>query len=127
MDGVRILILEEEYLIAEDIRLFLTDAGYEVDVSFSVFEAIARASTFRPNLLILGSISKRGLSEVEVADRIESAVSAAVKIIFLVSRPISLHGFTKISQSLFKPFKNEELLETVRLLSASDSDRPRPQ
>jgi DNA-binding response OmpR family regulator len=110
----KILVLEEEVLIAENIRISLEDAEYQVQLSFSVSDALEKVSKWNPNLIIIGVVSKQGLDEVEAAVRIQTSTSNPLKFIFLVSRPISVDDRVKNYETLQKPFIDEELLELVQ-------------
>lgn len=110
----KILILEEELVIAEDIRDSLQNAGYKVERATSLSDALEKCSEFKPELVLIGEVSKDGLSEVEAALRILSACSNHLKFIFMVSKPIYVDGQLEKYQILKKPFSSGELLQSVR-------------
>jgi DNA-binding response OmpR family regulator len=114
LDTLKILILEEETVIAEDIRECLQNAGYVVERASSVSDAIKKSSEFKPHLVLIGVVSKDGLNETEVAVQISSAISNHLKFIFMVSRPIYIESEIEDYRLLQKPFGSRELLQLVR-------------
>ena len=110
----KILILEEEAVVAEDIGELLQNAGYKVERATSLSDALEKCSEFKPELVLIGEVSKDGVNEVEAALRILSACSNLLKFIFMVSKPIYINGQLENYQILQKPFSSRELLQLVR-------------
>lgn len=113
MNTHKILVLEEEIIIAEDIKDFLQNAGHEVERAFSLSDALEKASILRPDLVLIGKVSKEGQNEVEAAIQIESSSSIPLKFIFLVSKSLHLETQIQNYQILQKPFASQELLKIV--------------
>ena len=116
MNLFRILLLEEEYLISEDIRLLLTDNGYKVELALSPSDIFEKVVKFSPHLVILGAITRGHYDEIRIAEMIQNEVSTPIQMLFLQSRPISSDIRVDSYALLEKPFKNEELLRTIQLL-----------
>ena len=114
MNTQKILILEEETVVAEDIRECLQNAGYEVERASSLSDALKKSAEFKPHLVLIGVVSKDGLNEAETAVRITSANSNRLKFIFMVSKPIYLESEIEDYRLLQKPFGSRELLQLVR-------------
>jgi DNA-binding NtrC family response regulator len=110
----KILILEEETIVAEDIRDCLEDAGYEVRRASSVSDAIKESAEFKPQLVLIGVVSKDRHNEVDAAAHISSEKSNHLKFIFMVSKPVTIDGEIEDYEILQKPFGRHELLELVR-------------
>jgi len=51
--GKKILIVDDEVGIVDEIRDFLTEEGYEVQTADTVKAGIAMVTSFRPDLLIV--------------------------------------------------------------------------
>jgi two-component SAPR family response regulator len=113
LNPYKILVLEEEILVAEDVSISLQDSGYQVERASSLSDALAKASNVKPHLVIIGVVFKSGHNEVEAAVQLESLYSTPLKFIFLVSRPVSVQGRVKNYQLLPKPFRDEDLLKIV--------------
>lgn len=107
----KILVLEEEIVVAEDIRDCLQNAGYEVERTSSLSDALKKSSEFKPDLVLIGVVSKDGHNEVEAAACIASANSNHLKFIFMVSKPIYVHPEIENYQVLQKPFGRDQLLQ----------------
>jgi two-component SAPR family response regulator len=110
----KILVLEEEILVAEDVRDCLLNAGYFVERASSLSDALEKSSEFKPDLVLVGIVSKDGHNEVEAASRIASVNSNHLKFIFMVSRPLYIDGQIEHYQLLPKPFGRDELLQVIR-------------
>jgi DNA-binding response OmpR family regulator len=113
LGSYKILVLEEETIVAEDIRDCLQNAGYEVQRASSLSDAVRKSSGFKPHLVLIGVVSKDGSSEAEAALRISSANSYHLKFIFMVSKPVNIDDEIEDYQLLRKPFGRNQLLELV--------------
>jgi two-component SAPR family response regulator len=113
LDTIKILILEEEIVVAEDIRDCLRNAGYEVERTSSLSDALIKSSEFKPDLVLIGVVSKDGNNEVEAARRISSANSNHLKFIFMVSKPLFIDAAIEDYQLLQKPFVKDDLLQLI--------------
>jgi DNA-binding response OmpR family regulator len=114
LGSYKILVLEEEAVVAEDIRDCLQNAGYEVERASSLPDAIKKSSDFEPHLVLIGVVSRDGINEVEAATQLSSANSNHLKFIFMVSKPIYIDGEIDDYQLLQKPFGRNELLQLVK-------------
>jgi len=114
LDTFKILILEEETVVAEDIRDCLQNAGYTVERASSVPDALKKSAEFKPGLVLIGVVSKDGYNEVQAAACISSAYHNHLKFILMVSKPIYIDGEIEDYQLLEKPFGRKELLQIVR-------------
>lgn len=115
-----VLIADHEPVVADLINSLLKEDGYKTMVVYSSSDAIQRAVTFRPNLVIIDPIMP-GLSGVEAATKI--AKSTRSKILFLTTlasdrdfrellRGIRQQGLD--CDALPKPFTKEQLVTFVR-------------
>lgn len=68
---IRIIVVEDEALVAEDIRQTLLELGYEVpEVFFSGEEAAAGIPILQPDLVIMDILLSGGLDGVEVIEQV---------------------------------------------------------
>jgi CheY-like chemotaxis protein len=84
MDKSKILIVEDEALIAESLRLDLENMGYSIfQVVDSGEEAVNQARKFKPDLILM-DISLRGeMDGKTAAEKIYQDVDPSIPIIFL--------------------------------------------
>jgi DNA-binding response OmpR family regulator len=113
LDTKKILVLEEEIVVAEDIRDCLQNAGYEVERTSSLSDALKKSSVFKPDLVLIGVVGKNGNNEVEAAVRLSAANYNHLKIVLMVSMPINIDGEIKDYQLLQKPFGSDQLLHLI--------------
>jgi DNA-binding LytR/AlgR family response regulator len=120
MDNLRILIVEDEFIIASHIEQVLISAGY------SVIDIIARGelvpgivSEKKPDLILMDINLAGQLDGIETAKIIQQTSSTPV--IFLTSN-IDKASFDKSKDALpyaflTKPFKEDDLLRNIELIS----------
>lgn len=86
MPGERILIVEDENIVAKDIQSTLLRMGYVVaGIASSGEEAVERAKTLAPDIVLMDIVLARGFIDgVETAERIRE-LGARVPIIFLTA------------------------------------------
>lgn len=113
----RILVVEDEMFIAEDIRGILIEAGYSVvGVASSADEAMALARAHEPELVLLDVVIKGARDGVSTAMALQRDFETA--IVFLTSRSddATLSRVESLAPNgyLLKPFTTQELLVAVR-------------
>jgi PAS domain S-box-containing protein len=123
----RILVVEDETLVAMDIARGLRDAGYSVVAIVDNAEsAVAAAEMFEPDLILMDVRLKGELDGVEAARRIRA--TRDVPVIFLTAyadqvtveraKAVAPHGY------LSKPFDERELHRVIALaLTRSAAER----
>jgi len=114
MANARILIVEDETIVAADLRAKLTRLGYTVVGTASRGElAIQLAGSERPNLVLMDILLAGDMDGIEAADRIRQQFH--IPIVFLTahsdSETLSRAKVTAPFGYLLKPF-NERELET---------------
>ncbi len=116
MNSARLLIVEDEYIVASDIRKTLTGYGYDVvGHETSGEEALIRASEVHPDLALVDIVLRGELNGIETARELERRFG--IPVIFLTSyadeetlekaKLSSPYGF------LIKPYKDRELRATI--------------
>jgi CheY-like chemotaxis protein len=115
----RVLIAEDEAIIAEDLRLLLRDSGYEVvGVVSSGQETIEKVAELLPDLVIMDVRLQGHLDGIETAKTIRSRHDVPILYLtaFADETLVARAGITEPCSIAFKPFLEEDLLKFVREL-----------
>jgi PAS domain S-box-containing protein len=118
MAKARILVVEDEGIIAEDIRMSLRDLGYDV---FAVVatgeEAVRTAEASCPDLVLMDVVLQGDMDGIEAANRIRS--SLGVPLIYLTAyaddKMLERAKITEPFGYLIKPFRDRELHSTIEM------------
>jgi len=119
MENTQILVVEDQGIVADDLRRRLTRLGYTVpDIAFSGEEAVEKAKTFHPDLILMDIRLKGDMDGVEAAEKIHGTLD--IPIIYLtahsdretLSRAKKTEPFGYI---LKKPFDERELLSNIEM------------
>jgi two-component system, cell cycle sensor histidine kinase and response regulator CckA len=118
MSASKILVVEDETIVAMDIRQRLESMGYEVTSTVATGSAtIEQASTNRPDLILMDIQIKGEVDGIETATQIQEQY--AIPIIFLTanSDEKTLNRATRSAPFgyLLKPFEDKELHTTIEL------------
>ncbi len=117
-NGIRINIVEDSVIVAEDIRVSLETQGYSVtSISATFAEAVAQARLHRPDLVLMDIYLHRGDSGVAAAEEIRRALN--IPVVFLTAYSDE-HTLEKVKHSdpygyLIKPFEARELRTTIEM------------
>lgn len=108
----RILVVEDEIIVAEDIRGSLLKMGYSVPfMASSGEEAIDTVKEDNPDLVLMDIMLEDGIDGIEAADRIRSISN--IPIIFLTAysdeKILERAKITEPFGYIIKPFKEREL------------------
>lgn len=77
MNGEKILVVEDEWIVADQLGRDLKDLGYTVCSPVSSGdEAIRKAEAERPDLILMDIVLKGKMDGIEAADRITSRFEA---------------------------------------------------
>lgn len=118
MPANRIMIVEDEGIIAMDIRHQLEGFGYEVvAMAFSGEQAVMLATEHRPDLIMMDIVLKGGMDGVTAAQTITKSLNIPVIFLTAYSDPATLlrakavgaHGY------LIKPFRPDELHSSIEV------------
>jgi CheY-like chemotaxis protein len=103
----RILVVEDEVIVAKDLQKKLQNLGYDVpDVSFSGEDAIKKAAAMKPDLVLMDIMLKGKQDGVETAEQVRTKFDIPVIYLTAYSDEITLHR-AKISEPygyVLKPF-----------------------
>lgn len=119
----RLLIAEDEPLIAFDNERFLADAGFEVIATVdSVSDAVALLNGSEPIDLVLADISLSDGSGIDIA---RAAADRGIKVLFVTGEfPEAARGLAV--GCLSKPYQQRDLLLAVEAIDAViQGDEPR--
>ena len=114
----RILIVEDERLVAEDLAELLTQAGYEIaGVAQAGMEAVDIATQAHPDLVLMDVVLEGSMDGIEAANLIQS--HRDIPIVYLTAfadRDVLQRA--KASQPfgyLVKPFSEKELIAVIEM------------
>ena len=78
-----VLIVDDEEMVCEDLKTFLTAKEHEVEVAYNGEEGLTKLKAFRPHLVLL-DIRMPGVSGLEALPRMKTA-DPNVRIIMLTA------------------------------------------
>ena len=118
MDKPRILIVEDEFIVAQDIEQRLIKSGYEVAaVAYSGEEAVEKARETRPDLVLMDIRLGGKMGGVEAAAQIRAELDAPV--IYLTAYAdeptIQQAKLTQPNGYILKPFSERELRSNIEM------------
>src|SRR4030042_4404015 len=118
MEKTRILIVEDEGLIARDIEDMVRNAGYEVCAVVGTGEdAIRRAETTHPDLILMDIILRGAMDGVEAAERIREQYS--IPVIYLTAHTdentLQRAKLTEPLGYTLKPVEQKELMTVIEM------------
>lgn len=119
MVNERILVVEDEELIGQDIKVLLEDLGYEVpDLIPSGEEAILRASEIHADLVLMDIMLEGDIDGIEAAKKINAEYG--IPIIYLTAyRNEEILERAKLTEPyayIVKPFEERELRTNVEIV-----------
>lgn len=118
MGSVKILVVEDEFIVAMDIRSRLTKLGYTVvDSVSSGEEAINKVAENPPSLVLMDVNLKGSIDGVEAARQIRNRFD--IPIIYLTANADD-HTLNRAKETeplgyIIKPFKEKELYSTIEI------------
>lgn len=118
MEKPRILIVEDENIVAKDLEFTLKDLGYAISgVVDSGEEAVKRAKDDRPDLVLMDIMLRGGMDGIEAAEKIRSGFN--VPVIYVTAHSdrelIERAKLTEPFGYLLKPFNERELHSTMEM------------
>jgi CheY-like chemotaxis protein len=109
--SVKILVVEDEWVVADQVCRKLKDLGYTVCSTASTGdEAIEKAEAERPDLILMDIVLKGKMDGIEAAERIGSQFDIPIIYLTAYTKPeyIDRAKKTKPFGHLVKPFKEKE-------------------
>jgi|UniRef100_A0A7V6DPS8 PAS domain S-box-containing protein len=116
--SVRVLIVEDEWLVAQGIKESLIDLGYEVvGMAVSGAETLQLAAEQRPDLVLMDILLQGDLDGIEVAARLRQELQIPVIFLTAYADPTTL-GRAKVAEPygyILKPFEVRELHSAIEI------------
>lgn len=118
MDKTKIMVVEDEGIVAQNIARQLTDMGYDVvAIAYSGEEAVEKARAVLPDLVLMDIVLAGQMDGIEAAEKITAASGAAV--VYLTSyADDKTFGRAKLTGPLgyiMKPVKKTQLHVVIEL------------
>jgi diguanylate cyclase (GGDEF)-like protein/PAS domain S-box-containing protein len=118
MSQTRILIVEDEIIVATDIQTTLLGLGYDVlDIVSSGEEAIHRVQELQPDFVLMDIRLQGELDGIQAAEAITE--SCSIPILFLTAyadqKTLERAKLTKPMGYILKPFEERELYTTIEV------------
>lgn len=118
MEEAKILIIEDEAIVAEDLEMAITDIGYEVvGRADSADDAIKKAFELKPDLVLMDIVLKGEKNGIDASHEIKEKMD--IPVIFLTAYSDNdLIDRAKSSEPyayLVKPFQGKQLLAAIEM------------
>lgn len=118
MPAARILLVEDEGIIAEDIQMSLQDFGYDVCAIVATGEdAVLKTNELRPDLVLMDVVLQGHMDGIEAANQINTRLK--IPIIYLTAyaddKMLERAKITEPFGYLIKPFRDRELHSTIEM------------
>ncbi len=118
MNDTRIMIVEDERIVAKDLQFRLQGLGYQVAAMASEgHDAIDKAASTRPNLVLMDIRLENGMDGIEAAERIRGELDIPVVFLTAYADQATLSR-AKVSEPfgyILKPFEERELQSTIEI------------
>jgi DNA-binding NarL/FixJ family response regulator len=121
----RILIVEDEPLVALELKETLEDAGFEVPLTVDSADRVLQAvSTHRPSLILMDIRLRSFIDGVDVVARVRMMSPVPVIYLTAYSTPEVVHRAqaTHPAAFLIKPIDGAALVKTVRSALQSSTE-----
>ena len=118
MGTVKILIVEDEVIVARDIRDMVKARGYDaLAIAYSGEAALKKVEEFKPDLVLMDIVLKGAMDGIEAAERIRDRFD--IPIVYLTAyaedKTIARAKVTEPFGYLLKPFDERELHTAIEI------------
>ena len=118
MDRPRIMVVDDEAVIAEDVSMSLQGLGYEVcAIASSGSEAVRLADEFHPDLVVMDVVLRGDVDGITAATRIRAHLR--IPIVYLTAyadeEMLERASLSEPFGYLIKPFREQELHSTIKM------------
>ena len=118
MGRAKILVVEDEIIVAQNIQCALEDLGYDVSaIALSGDEAIGKATELQPDLVLMDIKLQGEMNGVEAAEQIRSRFDIPVIFVTAYADDQTLQR-AKVAEPygyVLKPFDERELRSTIEM------------
>lgn len=121
---MKILIIDDDRIVCQSIKLLLTKAGYEVETIYNPLNAVEHIERFQPNLLLLDmnfTVSTTGEQGLQVLKRIKTKFpnQNVILITGWGTMELAIEGMKLGAKDFItKPWDNQTLLQSVESILA---------
>jgi DNA-binding NtrC family response regulator len=118
-DKIKILLLDDEVIVAERVKSSLSNSGYYVDSFTSSSDAISNLKRKKYNILItdLKMSKPDGLEVLKTAKQIQPQIKVVVITGFATNQTAETAKQIGADEFIAKPFKLRHLKKILRLIS----------
>jgi CheY-like chemotaxis protein len=116
MAKTRILVAEDEAIVAKDIQQSLESLGYSVPaLTTTGEETIQKAQEIKPDLIMMDILLKGHLNGIEAAEKIKNLSNTPIIFLTAYADDKTIHQakLTKPSAYLVKPFEEKDLKASI--------------
>jgi CheY-like chemotaxis protein len=116
MSAVRILIVEDESIVAKDVQKTLQGMGYDVPaISLSAEDALVKVQENRPDLVIMDIILSGEMNGIEAANLIRERHNIPVLFLtaYMDDKIRKAARITETFEYVIKPLDERELRDSV--------------
>jgi len=118
MKQKRILVVEDERIVADDVRMSLERLGYEVSgTAVSGEEAIKKAKKFRPDLVLMDIVLEGEMDGIEATSVIRSSFN--IPVVYLTAyadeKTLERAKITEPYGYILKPFDDRDLRTIIEI------------
>lgn len=113
-----IFVVEDEVIIADDIKSYLQKFGYKVpSIATSGEEALKRVRDVRPDLVLMDIVLRGEMDGIETAERIRSEFDVPVVYLtaFADDQTLERAKITEPFGYIIKPFEERDLYKTIEM------------
>ena len=121
MSGIKILVVEDEEIMAFDLETTLKKLGYEVTaVVSSEREAISQVECNLPNLIFMNIMAKNGMNGIQTGEKIRKRFNLPIIYLTASTDRKSLDKATEKQpfSFLLKPYQEREIITTIEIALA---------
>jgi DNA-binding NtrC family response regulator len=93
--GYGVLIIEDEAILAKNIKLFLGRTGYDVKIAETAEDGLAQLEVFKPEVVLL-DFNLSGMSGLECLERLR-AIDSTIKVVIITG-----HGNVELAVNAMK-------------------------
>jgi len=118
MEAVNVMVVEDERIVAEDIKRSLLNMGYSVSaVTSSGEDAIKTAGELKPDMILMDIVLRGEMNGIEAASRIRSDFN--IPVIYLTAytdeKILEQAKLTEPFGYIIKPFEDKELHSVIEM------------
>ena len=118
MNSVKILVVENEQIVADDIKFRLKRLGYAVSgIALSGEEAVKKAEEIHPDLVLMDIVLEGKMDGTEAASAISSRFN--IPVVYLTAyaddKTLERAKITEPFGFILKPFEDRELYSAIEM------------